>query len=183
MEVPPKRWLSVGATDLLSADYVLFNSTSNGMSTLVTGVYASASDYGTFPYVEYGQDRLVSGSVLYTVDILHAVNRCVEWGFDFSDIVLDIVLGAGKRLEVENPSSYNTLQMGYRYLEIYANQWSMDDVTNAMHYYPRVNFRSVVFPSKGLPNSLLPYSYGSEDLAEMLQLGQRDAAEALEYSG
>jgi len=175
----PKRFIGVGAADLTSGRYVFFNSTKASLATLNTGIYASASEYFFFPYVEFSGYRLTTGSIKYSVDIYSGINACKDMGYSENSITIDVVLGTGKNLEVVDASNYKTLQILLRYLDISSYHDSVLIVQMAQQHFQDVNFRSVIYPSQKLIGSLTPYSYSSSQLATQLALGKSDAKAAV----
>jgi hypothetical protein len=175
----PKRFLGVGAADLTTGRYVFFNSTKASLANLNTGIYASASEYFFFPYVEFSGYRLTTGSIKYSVDIYSGINACKDMGYSESSITVDIVLGTGKNLEVVDASNYKTLQILLRYLDISSYHDSVLIVQMAEAHFQNVNFRTVIYPSENLKGSLTPYSYTSSQLATQLALGKSDAKAAV----
>ena len=180
---PFQRFFGVGTTDLLSGNYLFFNTTNLSNSAMTSGVYASASEPIYFPLVPYKKFKLVSGSVKFTVDILSAVTGCMEKGYGIEDIIIDVVLPAGKTIKSRDCGGYTTLKVYSRYLDIESFNSNMQVVTNIKHDFQNINLRSVVYPSEDLPNTLSPYGYTQEEIQNMLSLGKADAAKALSKQG
>ena len=170
-----QRWLGVGTTDLISHHYVFFNSTKATMDTMKTGVRASMSTAGIFPYVEFRDYMLTDGPTKFNVDLLHGVNACNSMGYANKDIVVDAVLSSGKKMDRVDASNYKSLQVLLRYLAINSYQGSMKVVNNAVHDHPEITLRTVTFPSKSLPDSLFPYDFSKEKLESMVAQGIADA--------
>jgi predicted patatin/cPLA2 family phospholipase len=173
-----QRTLGVGATDLLTANYVYFGSNQQSESTMSVGVLASASDYGIFPIVDYSSFQLLSGSILYSVDLIRAINTCQSLGAQLKDISIDVVLGAGKTINSVDASSYKTIQVLLRYLQINSYNSVMKAITNALHDFPGINIRSTVFPSKNIPSALYPYDYSKSQILQQISLGVSDGKQA-----
>ena len=176
---PFQRFFGVGATDLLTGDYVFFNTTNLSNSAMTLGVYASASEPIYFPLVPYKKFKLVSGSVKFTVDILSAVTGCMEKGYGIENIIIDVVLPAGKTIGTQDCSSYTTLKVFSRYLDIESFNSNMQVVTNIKHDFKNINLRSVIYPSEDISNPFFPYDYSQEEIQNMINLGKKDAASAL----
>lgn len=173
------RFIGVGATDLITGGYVFFNS-SLSMGTMQTGVKASATNAGIFPIIDFQNFKLVHGSIKFSVDILHGIDACHEKGFQDENIVIDVVLDAGKKMKKIDASGYKTLQVLFRYLQIASFDLTNQVVEDAKHDHPKVNIRHVVFPTEALPDSLYPYDYSQSQLLEMINLGIKDAADSVE---
>lgn len=175
----PQRFLGVGSADLVTGSYVFFNSTKASLTTLNTGIYASASEYLFFPYVEYSSFKLTTGSIKYSVDLYSGINACKNMGYSESNIIVDVVLGTGKNLEVVDASNYKTIQTVIRYNEISSYHDSELIIKMAEANLDQVLFRSVIYPSHKLPGSLAPYAYSSAELAAQLALGIADGKAAV----
>lgn len=177
-KITPKsfqRWTGVGATDLVSGNYVFFNSSLLSTATMATGVKASMITPGEFPYLIYDKLQLVSGSVKYAVDITDGVNACAQKGFGISQIVVDIILCAGSILPIVDAQKYHTLDVLHRTLEIQDWADTMKIVENVPHDYPGLYLRTLIFPSQAIKSPELPYNYDKSDLLELFNLGVSDA--------
>lgn len=172
------RHLIVGATDLLSGDFIVVNETYS-LTDVVMATYGTASMTGTLPPVTLDSYYLADGTLKFSVDILSGVNQCLDDGFQKSDILVDVVLCTSKHLSQINLAGYKPLQVLIRYLEISSYDDTMQVLENADIDYPGITIRSVVVPSTVLPDqeaSLpLPYSFSSDSLTTMLQQGYADA--------
>lgn len=173
-----QRTLGVGTTDLMTANYVYFGSNQQTASVMTTGIYASASDYGLFPIVNYQSYQLLSGNIIYSADLINAVKYCQSKGASYSDISIDVVLGAGKNLTPVDASTFKSLQVLMRYLQINSYNGVMQSITNAKHDYQGINIRSIVYPSADLPNPLYPYDYTTAQIRQQLSLGIADGQSA-----
>jgi predicted acylesterase/phospholipase RssA len=175
----PSRFLGVGATDLMSSSYVFFNSTVSSISTLNTGVLASAADYFWFPYVDYQNFKLSTGSIKDPIDIFHGISHCTQQGFSQNQITVDVVMTAGKSLEKVDAAKYKTPQVLYRTFDIMYYQSAMLIINNTQYDFPNVNLRTVIFPTAKLEGPFAPYDYTKAELAYQIQLGQEDAQKAV----
>lgn len=169
-----QRVLGVGSVDLVSASYVYFQSTQQTTSVMATGIYASTSDYGLFPIVNYNKYQLLGGSILYSADLIHAVQYCTSIGAKNSEISIDVILGAGKTITPIDASSYNSLQSLMRYFQITSYNNVMQVINNAKHDYQGINVRSIIYPSQNLPGALYPYDYTPAQLQQQINLGIQD---------
>lgn len=168
------RVLGVGATDLISAQYVYFESDQQSTSSMSTGIYASASDYTLFPIVYSGLKQLLTGAILYSADLISAVQYCEKKGASISEISVDVVLGAGKTITPVDASNYKTLQVLNRYFAISSYNGVMQAITNAKHDFTGLNVRTIVYPSQDLPNPPQAYEYTPQQLQQQISLGISD---------
>ena len=173
-----QRVLGVGTTDLISSNYVYFSSSQQSDAAMKTGIYASAADYGIFPIVKYGAYQLISGNVIYSADLLSAIDACTAKGAADSDISIDVVLGAGKTISSVDASQYKSLQALMRYLQINSYNNVMQTITHTQHEHPSVKIRSTVFPSVNLPTALYPYDYTNVQIQQQIKQGIADGTKA-----
>lgn len=174
------RQLVVGATDLVTGDYITFNTTL-ALSDLQTGVVGSFSMAGVFPVTPLDSLVLMDGSIKFSVDILSAVTHCQQAGYANDDIIVDVAMVAGKTINPVNAANYKTLQVLIRYLEISSFDGVEQVVENAAHDYPGVTLRYVISPSGSMPNQAdpWPYDFSSSDLKSMVTMGANDAKTAV----
>lgn len=174
------RQVVVGATDLVTGDYITFNKTL-ALSDILTGTAGSFSMAGVFPVTPLEDLVLMDGSIKFSVDILSAVTHCQSQGYDNSDIIIDVALVAGKTINPVDASKYKTLQVLIRYLEISSYDGVMQVVENAAHDYPGVTLRNVVEPSASMPDQAdpWPYDYSASDIKSMVQMGISDATKSV----
>ena len=174
------RQVVVGATDLVSGDYVTFNKTL-ALADILTGATGSFSMSGVFPVTVLDDLVLMDGSIKFSVDILSAVTHCQSEGYDNSDIIIDVAMVSGKTINPIDASKYKTLQVLIRYLEISSYDGTMQVVENAQHDYPGVTLRNIVQPSGSMPNQAdpWPYDFSSSDLKSMVQMGISDATKSV----
>ena len=175
----PKRFFGVGSTDLITSSYVFFNSTGTSLANLNTGILASAADSFFFPYVSFSSFKLSSGSIKYVVDLYSAINACHGLGYTEDQIILDIILGSGKKLETVDASTYKTIQVILRTFSLMSYYDSKLIIDNAKTNFDKINFRSVINPSQKIKEPFSPYDYSAQELAGLLSLGQQDAKAAV----
>lgn len=178
------RWIGVGTTDLLTANYVFFNSSGQTFANMQTGIYASASEPGILPIVKYssGKYQLVAGSIKFSVDLLSAINACEQMNYSNSQTVIHAVMGAGLKLKEVEAINYKTLQVTMRYLEIVAFDLFMQVLENAQHDFPDVSIAYTIYPSQHLNRTLVPFDFTAAELQQQLTLGQQDAQNAIKAS-
>lgn len=177
-----KRWVGVGATDLLSGNYVFFNSSKLDLDIMNIGVLSSMATDTFFPYVEFKGLELVTGSIKYSVDVLSGINACEELGYTQDDIIIDVIMCSGSQLPTINAAKYTTVQVLKRTNDIEDYRGTMKVVTNAIHDYPDINIRNVIYPSQAIPESDVPYNFDKSDLQDMINLGIQDAINSIKGS-
>ena len=173
------RTMGVGATDLLTAKYVFFNSTKVKGDTLKTGIKASASLGGYYQFVEYQSFKLVDGAIKYPVDLFHGLDLCKDKGFEEKNIIIDVVTPAGAILGEVDPSKFSTLQNTMRYMAISNYDTFMQDIDAVKRDNPDVTIRSIIYPLKAIPDSVQPYDFKAKELKQMIDQGIEDAGKVL----
>ncbi len=110
-----KRNVVIGATNADTSEFFVFDESFSN-DDLLTGVLASMSFPGIFPYVVYEGKTLIDGTCLYSVTIFDAIRRCIEDGYAEKDIIIDVVLTSGSNMKEEDISGYNLIEMLIRYV-------------------------------------------------------------------
>ena len=172
---PNKRWLDIGITDVLKGTYKDMHSEDLTGDDFYNAMYAEFAYAGFFPPVDAMGSEWFDGSTIWDLDIFSAVNKCVDDGFADTDIVVDVAMTSAKTLKVVDASSYKSIHMLWRYLEVSRYYSSMDGLLRAQFAYPNVTFRNIVSPSADLPSSLYPLNLKEADITTMVELGEKDA--------
>lgn len=176
------RWIDVGLTDVLKGTYVDFNESSLTGDNLYQVMYAQFANAGVFPPVKYNNTDYFDGSTIWDLDIFSVVNQCQAQGFADSDIVVDVILTSEKTLKVVDASSYKSIQMLWRYLEVSRYYSNMDGLLRAQFAYPNVTFRHVVAPSADMPSSFYPLNLSQANVDDIWNLGVSDGTAAASSS-
>mmetsp|Transcript_345 Transcript_345/g.403 ORF Transcript_345/g.403 Transcript_345/m.403 type:complete len:316 (-) Transcript_345:324-1271(-) len=167
------RELIVSTTDLISGNYTIFDS-SLGDSAIKTAVLAGSALPGLLPTVKYLGYELSDGTIKYPIDIISAVTQCEDLGFADSDIILDIVMSSGSYLRSVDASHYKTFQVLLRLGEIEAYDFTSLSIEAGQLQYPHVSFRTLIYPSDGMPElPILPYDYSPEELSQLFAAGRQ----------
>ena len=168
---PNKRWLDIGITDVLKGTYKDMHSEDLTGDDFYNTMYAEFAYAGFFPPVDAMGSEWFDGSTIWDLDIFSAVNKCIDDGFAASDIVVDVAMTSAKTLKVVDASTYKSIHMLWRYLEVSRYYSSMDGLLRAQFAYPDVTFRNIVSPSADLPSSLYPLNLKEADITTMYELG------------
>jgi hypothetical protein len=177
------RFLSVGVTDLHSAQYYVVNTT---LSTelVLAAVKASINDMGDFPVTEYTSAKsgkkyqFLSGDLVFPVDIATAINDCKKMGYSNMYIDVDIIMVNKDSLPDFDPNGKNTLELVKRYFQITQFHAVFERTLNSEGDYPGVNFRTQI----SLPDSIsvksntrIPYFYTPGQSKERFLIGYKTA--------
>jgi hypothetical protein len=169
------RWTSVGATDLISGNYALFNSSGQTLSGMQSGILSSVTEPGILPFVTYNKLQLVTGSLKFPIDFGSAVNACKTLGYSTSQVIVHAVMGAGRALKGVDAASYKTLQASMRYAEIAAFEFFERSIEFAQTDFPGIQIPYVIYPSQHLNSTVVPYDFTPAELAQQIALGLADA--------
>jgi len=159
----------VAADDTRTGTYHTFDETTPA-EEVATAVISSASIPAVFPDRKYKDLVLMDGGTVWNTNLVSAVNKCVEMGFDKSQIVVDIAICGHSELETET-STGNTISNILRYRNIKHYYKSMDDVLEYKNTEPFVNFRYLFVPSQPLAGGIKMLFFKPEIIQPMILLG------------
>ena len=169
------RHLKIGATNLNTGRFEIFNETSQDVSKCVL---ASCSIPGIFPSVEMiGQDGkphdYVDGGVMYMTPIKNALKKCEELGA--TEMYIDVILAVG---DTNYPGFLeNLLMTPFVLLKTtfgLVNNIFVKDIQNARHAFPHAKIR-VIKPAKWLPGWFLGFGHTKE----MIEIGYQEGLKAV----
>lgn len=92
-----KRKTVVSSVDVNSGEYVVFDD-SMPFSDFPLLVVSSASIPFIFPHRHYGNHILMDGGTVWNTNLVSAVDKCKDMGFEDKDIILDIILCGSKQI-------------------------------------------------------------------------------------
>ena len=87
-----KRRITVASGDANTGDFVTFDQTNMPFSNLHQAALASGSIPGVFPPQLMGDMALMDGGTIYDVNVVSAVQQCLEIVDDESKIIIDIAI-------------------------------------------------------------------------------------------
>ena len=177
---PPKRGIIVSATNAATGVQKTWDETTE-WSTLLKAIDASSSFPGFFTPVTDIDEGVTyyDGGVSYSVNIFGAINKCVDRGFDYNHIVIDVIMCTGATVSDKNISNYRTLPMVLRYLEIERYFDSMELLERALYDFTGVNFRYLVAPTEKIEPGLIPMDFDHKQIMKMIEIGRSDAKKAM----
>jgi len=179
-DVSMERKIDIGVVDIVDGGYKDFsngNITSGG--NLVHALYASVSFAGFFAPAEVFGSSYVDGAAVWDLDVFSAINQCTEQGFAHEDIVVDVVMTSSASLKHVEATSFTSIQMLFRYLEVSSFYSSMDGLLRAKFAYQGVNFRYVIAPTDAIPSSIFPLSLSKSQVNAAFALGAQDAQDVI----
>eukprot|EP01017_Pseudomicrothorax_dubius_P032677 TRINITY_DN42_c0_g1_i2.p1 TRINITY_DN42_c0_g1~~TRINITY_DN42_c0_g1_i2.p1 ORF type:complete len:385 (+),score=117.56 TRINITY_DN42_c0_g1_i2:82-1155(+) len=175
-----KRKISLLATNLDSAETNVFylDETEDCQASIERLMGSSALPI-YFPYIPFDNTTYIDGAAIVSIDFGTAIKRCKEIVDDESDIVIDAILANTRIVEHKDTSDYKAWHMFMRYLDISGFVDTNSDLVHAREDFPNINFRYVIKPSETLPSDKEPLGFGHGGIEYMLNLGQKDAQEAV----
>jgi len=178
---PPQRGLVISATNAGTGALKTWNEETE-FETLLRGVDASSSYPGFFePITDIDEGvTYYDGGTSFSVNIFDAINRCVDYGYKYDQIVVDVILCSGATLDDAETKDYKTLPMLLRYLEIERYFNTMELLRRSLQDFDGVNFRYVVAPTKKLEPGLIPMNFNHKQIMKMIETGKDDAKKAMQ---
>eukprot|EP00344_Euplotes_crassus_P005309 CAMPEP_0197004298 /NCGR_PEP_ID=MMETSP1380-20130617/21202_1 /TAXON_ID=5936 /ORGANISM="Euplotes crassus, Strain CT5" /LENGTH=349 /DNA_ID=CAMNT_0042423043 /DNA_START=24 /DNA_END=1073 /DNA_ORIENTATION=+ len=176
----PKRGIIVAATNAHLGTQKIWDE-NDSLETLQKAILASSSFPGFFEPVDDLGDGVTyyDGGNSYSVNIFGAINKCVDYGFDYDHIMVDVIMNSGAVLNKMNVSDYKTLPMVMRYLEIERYYDTMELLERALQDFEGVNFRYLVVPSKKVEPTIIPMDFSHKEIQKMIKEGREDAKKVL----
>lgn len=172
------RKLVVGMSDINSG-FVTTVEETVGVERMHKYLQASAATPGFFPPVPDGNSTFADGSVLMSVDIVGAIDRCRESVENDEDIILDVIMVEEVKDLTKDCTKMNGIQMLFRYLEINGYLASMHNLENIITHYPSVQKRYIFYPDKSLPTSFIPVSFSHSDILAMMSQGEDEGKQTI----
>lgn len=111
-----KRKTVVSSVDVNTGKYVTFDDTMP-FKDFPLLVIASASIPFIFPHRHYGEHILMDGGTVWNTNLISAVDKCNQLGFEDKDIILDIILCDQKSIS-EVGDTGNAINNFLRYYNI-----------------------------------------------------------------
>lgn len=91
-----------------------------------------------------GNRVYVDGGVMQNVDIGSVVRRCKELGYQENQIVVDVVLCEGTRIEKDKRKKYSVIQSLLRLINIKIFKGGNDDLLHALWNYRDIKIRHIL---------------------------------------
>lgn len=176
----PQRGLIVSATNAHTGTMKTWDET-DSLETLVKAIDASSSFPGFFEPVDDFGDGVTyyDGGNSYSINIFGAINKCVDYGYDYEHIIVDVIMCTGATLPEYDVADYKTLPMLMRYLEIERYYDALELLERALQDFEGVNFRHLVVPDGKIENTIIPMDFNHKEVEKMIKLGMEDAKKVL----
>jgi predicted acylesterase/phospholipase RssA len=172
---PPLRSLIITATDARTGAAKFWDETTD-WQTLLRAIDASSSYPGFFePITDLDDTVYYDGGTSFSVNIFSPIAKCVDMGYDYSQIVVDVILCSGATFNDEDVSKYTSIPMLLRYLEIERYYDTMELLERATFDFKGVTWRHVVVPTEKLEPGLIPMVFNHKQILNMIEKGRSDA--------
>ncbi len=169
------RKMCVSAVNFQEGTFVDFHVDDLSLDMAVEAFMASAAFLIMFPTIRIGDSTYMDGGVLHGLDIASGINRCLDKGFDESQIIVDTILCNQKKKISKNENfEATTKQVFRRFLEVGAVDNTMREIYNMSIHFPNVNYRYIIRPSQKLPTSSIPLNFVVEDRETMIKMENQD---------
>ena len=177
----PVRQVSILATNLETGDYEIFNETLG--ADLVEAIMSSAAPPLLFPPRHFRGGIYLDGACLVSLDTFSLVTRCLNKVESQADIELDLIFDHYSTFNDTMTKNWTSYDVFFRTQEIQSHDSSLWVVYNTMAAYPEVKFRYVLSPSEYLKAGLVPLDFSTENLIKEIDVGIRDAKNAIIKNG
>ena len=148
-----QRKLTIGVTDATHVTSISYKANTLTQEQLSKAILASTSMPFVFPYMKTDDALLVDGGVLFNVDVESAIDECRAMGFSDENIVIDVILPTGAQISEMDPNKFYTgWEMYKRYKEMTAFKFALEDIVNAIHDFPKIDFRYIFIKLKYIPS-------------------------------
>jgi predicted patatin/cPLA2 family phospholipase len=175
----PVRLFEVLATNAADGTPKIWNQDVD-LDTLVKAIDASSAYPGFFdPVSDIDENTYYDGGTSFSINLSGAINRCRDLGYAEEDIVIDSILCSAATIKEKDTSDYTSIPMLIRYLEIRLYYDTMDLLERAKDGYRKIDFRYTIAPTKRLTSGLLPFSFNSKQIKNMISTGREDAKKAI----
>ena len=173
--------ISLGVADMDTAKYVSCDYNYTALTDgYVDDVIASTAMPLAFPALLKEGMTLLDGGVVWSLDLLNPIRRCLEVVESEKDIIVDIIMTSETHMRtVEDLKRYSTFDHFRRGQEIKSFFKAMKNLNRTTIAHPDVTFRYILAPSETLTINPLPLDFSKKHLEYCMEVGKRDAEAAL----
>ena len=176
-----ERHFTIGTVDANHGRFVPYHyAPQEGLpEDLIESSLASIAIPGIFPPIKRGDKLLIDGGMIWSYDIVGAVNQCRDLGYEDDHIIVDeIILHEAHPIKNEDLKDMHTLRIAMRAQGMHSFYNKFKSYHQAISFFPEVNFRYTIAPSKSL--SLIPLNFSHKHIMEEIEIGKQDAKMAVE---
>ena len=183
-----KRNFTVNAANVETGDYVSFNQTNLEIDEIAQAAVSSSSIPGVFPPQHFKDMILMDGGTIWDIDILSAVNQCLNVVDDEADIIVDVAICGDNVLKSEEEVSKDSISNWQRSNYITKFYRSSNAIIEQKRAHPNVQYRHLFLEQNALANldfrnqTTWPYQMqGREDAQKVIDNPAFDGFQTLEY--
>jgi predicted acylesterase/phospholipase RssA len=170
-----KRKFVCGATNFETGSFDTWDEETLYREEYEDAIVSSGAFPVIFPINQFRGNYYMDGGVKISVDLASGINKCLDMGYDETNIVVDVVLLNSKVLTVQDAKGVHPLGVLVRIMEIYGYDNAMKDFEDIKVDFPKVNYRYVVAPTKSLPSGSIPLTFSPQEIETMIGFGLEDA--------
>jgi predicted acylesterase/phospholipase RssA len=175
-----KRKFVCGATNYQTGSFDTWDEETLYREEYENAIVSSGAFPVIFPINQFRGKYYMDGGVKVSVDLASGINKCLDMGYEESNIVVDVVLLNSKVLPVQDATGVHPLGVLVRIMEIYGYDNAMRDFDDIKKYFSKVNYRYVVAPTKSLPSGSIPLTFSPKDIETMIGYGLEDAKNVIQ---
>lgn len=164
------RKIILGATNLNTGEYTIFNDTALSEDDTLNAIIASSSIPMVFPPLQWNNVTWSDGGIVKNIDISSAVRYCLDEGYDQEDIIIDATFCHGGSFLSDDTDFDHVWDVYERMHEIQKRQYYFRYIEKVMKEYPKVNFRYFIRPSRYLKGNSMTFDH--ETISDRMALGK-----------
>lgn len=169
------RHLIIGATNAVTAEYEYFDNEIIEKYGVAGAIMATSALPPIFSSYSYIGNHYYDGTIKHSVDFITGVNKCKEKGFTADKIVIDLILCNSAHISKFERKNFHVLGSVMRLIEILSYDAEEYDREAFDRYFPDIKIRHYIIPTQEFPASKQPYTFKSDDIKFMFDLGYKDA--------
>ena len=175
-----KRASIVGTVDANNAAYLRWNGAEADVASWPAKVVSSASLPGLFSPALIDDHVCIDGGTAMGLDSTSAVEECLKYVDDESQVTLDVILLDRFTLPDTEESSKNTVENIMREHSVKSYYHGLENVIQTQVAHPNVNYRYLIQPSGAYPKLWNLLNFENSNTWPMQEEGRSDAKTCLE---
>ena len=164
----------VASVDSNNGDYITYTEKNSKVEEMPQRLLASSSVPFVFPHQIINGRTMMDGGTVWNTNLGSAVDRCREIVDRDEDIVMDVIICTGGKLDAINATG-DTIENYMRSLLIIAQFKALEDIKKFRQAQPNVTYRYFFMASKPLAPVQDLLSFTPEIIQPMIDIGKGDA--------
>jgi len=169
-----QRMIVVASVDSNNGDYITYTEKNSKVEEMPQRLVASSSVPFVFPHQIINGRTMMDGGTVWNTNLGSAVDRCREMVDKDEDIVMDVIICTGGKLDAINATG-DTIENYMRSLLIIAQFKALEDIKKFRQAQPNVTYRYFFMASKPLAPVQDLLSFTPEIIQPMIDIGKGDA--------